>query len=96
MSSGERPIGAATGKQSDTEALCQPSPPPSGSGQAPGTCRPATPRSRQCPPTTAPRVLPHNSASPGGGWGAEVGSYTPSPPSDPDFKVGKKMKFYEH
>ena len=26
MSSGERPIGAAKGKQSDTEALCQPSP----------------------------------------------------------------------
>ena len=24
MSSGERPIGAAKGKQSDTEALCQP------------------------------------------------------------------------
>ena len=29
MSSGERPIGAAKGKQSDTEALCQ-TPPPSG------------------------------------------------------------------
>ena len=29
MSSGERPIGAAKGKQSDTEALCQPPPPPS-------------------------------------------------------------------
>ena len=28
MSSGERPIGAAKGKQSDTEALCQPPPPP--------------------------------------------------------------------
>ena len=28
MSSGERPIGAAEGKQSDTEALCQPPPPP--------------------------------------------------------------------
>ena len=28
MSSGERPIGAAKGKQSDTEALCQPAPPP--------------------------------------------------------------------
>ena len=27
MSSGERPIGAAKGKQSDTEALCQPHPP---------------------------------------------------------------------
>ena len=29
MSSGERSIGAAKGKQSDTEALCQPPPPPS-------------------------------------------------------------------
>ena len=28
MSSGERPIGAAKGKQSDAEALCQPPPPP--------------------------------------------------------------------
>ena len=28
MSSGERPIGAAKGKQSDTEALCQHPPPP--------------------------------------------------------------------
>ena len=28
MSSGKRPIGAAKGKQSDTEALCQPPPPP--------------------------------------------------------------------
>ena len=27
MSSGERPIGAAKGKQSDAEALCQPPPP---------------------------------------------------------------------
>ena len=29
MSSGEKPIGAAKGKQSDTEALCQ-APPPQG------------------------------------------------------------------
>ena len=28
MSSGERPIGAAKGKQPDTEALCQTPPPP--------------------------------------------------------------------
>ena len=28
MGSGERPIGAAKGNQSDTEALCQPPPPP--------------------------------------------------------------------
>ena len=31
MSSGERPIGAAKGKQSDTEALCHPPPPPQAS-----------------------------------------------------------------
>ena len=30
MSSGERPIGAAKGKRSDIEALCQPPPPPDG------------------------------------------------------------------
>ena len=29
MSTGERPIGAAKGKQPNTEALCQPPPPPS-------------------------------------------------------------------
>ena len=34
MSSGERPMGAAKGKQSDTEALCQPPPPPSRSTNA--------------------------------------------------------------
>ena len=28
MSSGKRPTGAAKGKQSDTEALCRPPPPP--------------------------------------------------------------------
>ena len=28
MSSGERPIGTAKGKQPNTEALCQPPPPP--------------------------------------------------------------------
>ena len=28
MSSGERPMGTAKGKQSDTEALCHPPPPP--------------------------------------------------------------------
>ena len=35
MSSGERPIGAAKGKQSDTEALCQPPPPPGHSSRSP-------------------------------------------------------------
>ena len=33
MSSGERPIGAAKGKQSDTEALCQNPPPPPSSNE---------------------------------------------------------------
>ena len=36
MSSSERPIGAAKGKQSNTEALCQPPPPPTL-----GSCAPA-------------------------------------------------------
>ena len=35
MSSGERPIGAAKHKQPDTEALCQPPPPPRQSGGCP-------------------------------------------------------------
>ena len=36
MSSGERPIGAAKGKQPDTEALCQPPPPPTVHGEGGG------------------------------------------------------------
>ena len=36
MSSGERPTGAANGKQSDTEALCQPPPPPCATSKDPG------------------------------------------------------------
>ena len=32
--SGERPVGAAKGKQSDTQALCQPPPPPPGTPAA--------------------------------------------------------------
>ena len=35
-SSGERPIGAAKGKQPDTEALCQPPPPPTVHGEGGG------------------------------------------------------------
>ena len=35
MSSGERPIGAAKGKQSDTEALCQTPPPSPMEGEGP-------------------------------------------------------------
>ena len=40
MSSGERPIGAADGKQSDTEALCQPPPPPPPPANSCQRCRP--------------------------------------------------------
>ena len=40
MSSGERPIGAAKGKQSDTEALCQPPPPLQGYQPMPSHCPP--------------------------------------------------------
>ena len=35
MCGGERPIGAAKGKQSDTEALCQTPPPPPMEGEGP-------------------------------------------------------------
>ena len=37
MSGGERPIGAARGKQPDTEALCQPPPPPPPLGPPPNS-----------------------------------------------------------
>ena len=63
MSSGERPIGAAKGKQSDPEALCQPPPPPP-AGQQGVPSRtgirsyPQTPSSPNpcCPP---PPLHPH-------------------------------------
>ena len=45
MSSGERPIGAAKGKQSDTEALCQPPPPPPASRPPPPALIPPLPSS---------------------------------------------------
>ena len=38
MSSGERPIGAAKGKKSDTEALCQIPPPPMSDSAASQVC----------------------------------------------------------
>ena len=46
MSSGERPIGAAKGTQSDTEALCQPPPPPH-----PPSCLGLCTTARVSPPT---------------------------------------------
>ena len=39
MSGGERPIGAAKGKQSDTEALCQPPRPPGVTEQWPARAK---------------------------------------------------------
>ena len=60
MSSGERPIGTAKGKQSDTEALCQPPPPTQRSGW---TTRPLPPQvedsllnRRTCPHPEAPNL----------------------------------------
>ena len=38
MCSGEGPIGTAKGKQSNTEALCQPPPPSSSTSPHPGLC----------------------------------------------------------
>ena len=58
MSSGERPIGAAKGKQSDTEALCQPPPPPPAVQPSWHThSHPPAPKTRPCVSTTplAPR-----------------------------------------
>ena len=55
MSSGERPIGAANGKQIDTEALCQPPPtPPSSTGLPPPP--PTAPPPHTCPPPTDARM----------------------------------------
>ena len=57
MSSGERPIGAAKGKQPNTEALCQ----------TPPTGVPATPFDHR-PPTPEPETRP--SSTQGTGWRA--------------------------
>ena len=43
MSSGKRPIRAAKGKQSDTEALCHPPPPPQAAFEGRGTSVPLSP-----------------------------------------------------
>ena len=44
MSSGERPIGAVKGKQSDTEALCQPPPPNTQTAHKPAPAQMRAPR----------------------------------------------------
>ena len=67
MSSGERPMGAAKGKQADTEALCQTPPPPvphgppqtGGAGRAARTLRPPTERSVDCPALVAWKARAH-------------------------------------
>ena len=51
MSSGERPIGAAKGKQSDTEALCHPPPPPPRVHQAQVRRPPPRQRAELCQPS---------------------------------------------
>ena len=66
MSSGERPIGAAKGKQSDTEAVCQ-TPPPlyratdtheANSVESTHLCSPAFPRASTCAcPCVSPCVV---------------------------------------
>ena len=57
MSSGERPIGAAKGKQPNTEALCQPPPPPGHSWLF--TTAPASPRVEPPPPQGAQPMPSH-------------------------------------
>ena len=71
MSSGERPIGAAKGKQSGTEALCQPPPPPSALSDPPPPPR----RSKETDPGAH------------GGGGEGVGKWAPksAPPLNPIF-----------
>ena len=61
MSSGERPIGAAKGKQSDTEALCQPPPPPAFDGCTWSTARATAPS----PGRPTPRVVKQDTSSGG-------------------------------
>ena len=58
MSSGERPIGAAEGKQSDTEALCQTPPPlpPEGGLMGPPAGIPCV--MTEGPPPPSPAELP--------------------------------------
>ena len=66
MSSGERPIGAAKGKQSDTEALCQPPPPPrrrtlpgtAGGGYLGESVCPCSPSQLRPPRRPSPRRAP--------------------------------------
>ena len=77
MCSGERPIGAAKGKQSDTEALCQ-TPPPGGGGGAEATKKvlKSTSNSRPLFP-----FLPQEHFSDVGGEG--VGRGCPGPHTTP-------------
>ena len=66
MSSGQRPIGAAKGKQSDTEALCQIPPPPRTRAHFPV---PPEPLGTSC-----------TRRFPGGSWATLSRCHTPCPP----------------
>ena len=65
MSSGERPIGAAKGKQPDTEALCHPPPPPGHWKYRPAYLFSLYAPSPHHPSTTASIATPHASSWPG-------------------------------
>ena len=76
MSSGERPIGAAKGKQPNTEALCQPPP-------TPGNANPASLASRSLfalgiTGTLAAPAPTHNVEGQGKAWAPPRGSEAPS------------------
>ena len=94
MSGGERPIGAAKGTQSDTEALCQTPHTPGPRGVRVGPLSrcltSAPPPCPKClPPTPAPgmrhrRFIPTTAKSAGGGGGAPRPTEHPCPQGPAD------------
>ena len=87
MSGGERPIGTAKGKQSDTEALCQTPPPPPGPawvlssavalGSPPLCCGGTTPLPSDRAAFPGPRAGPVVSANSAGRPGSPTGHGRP-------------------
>ena len=80
MCSGERPIGAAKGTQSDTEALCQPPNPPTPNPQVIGpNFSPGPSANQKCSPVPLAPRKPHTT----GAGGAGGGRGHPDPPPKP-------------
>ena len=75
MSSGERPIGAAKGKQPNTEALCQPAPPPRAVSRSPTLGEEGARRSRPNGTVLVRwRALRRRGGGPRGAWTGIPGS----------------------